>query len=40
MPGLKQGEKQKLALSRETMDGLKITGMVWYGMVWYVSYIA
>jgi hypothetical protein len=26
MPGLKQGEKQKLSLSRETLDGLKITG--------------
>ena len=27
MAGLKQGERQKLTLSRETMDGLKITGM-------------
>ena len=30
MPGLKEGEKQKFTLSRETMDGLKITGMYMY----------
>ena len=27
LPGLKQNEKQKLMLSRETMEGLKITGI-------------
>ena len=27
LPGLKQGEKQKLTLSRKTMDSLKITGV-------------
>ena len=28
VPGLKEKERQKLCLSRETMESLKITGMI------------
>ena len=38
VPGLDQKEQQKLCLSRETMEGLKITGMIPWPVVSYAIF--